>query len=410
MPRGAGGGAVSRGAGGHVMSPSPVLAATPPATAAAAAAVAAAANSSTSVLQHSPSYVLDHEYGQTPQNQIMRGTSRIVPPARTDQVKRRLVLETPPSPSEPGFKTPKAKRPRNAPSTSSSTPSPGPKPRPERTRYDTSLGLLTKKFLKLLQTSPDGVVDLNKASEHLSVQKRRIYDITNVLEGIGILEKKSKNNIQWRGGPDPFDPEGSRSTSSAEADVERLKTQEAHLDKLIDQAKAALLVLSEDTRLAYVTYQDLSHLKGLEKQTVLAIRAPPVAELKVPDPNERSPLQMHLRSNTGEIEVYLLPDEAAEAESVSIATKQPKFEPGSSVKSEPGSSGTSQFGGALLSDADDFGPMGGGKFQLQTEDQNPSSSSGNVSLRADPLMEHACHSFLLGDILCCTATWYDACC
>jgi len=30
------------------------------------------------------------------------------------------------------------------------------------------------------------------------VQKRRIYDITNVLEGIGLIEKKGKNNIQWR--------------------------------------------------------------------------------------------------------------------------------------------------------------------------------------------------------------------
>jgi E2F/DP family winged-helix DNA-binding domain. len=68
----------------------------------------------------------------------------------------------------------------------------------ERTRYDTSLGLLTKRFVGLLQSSPDGVVDLNVASERLDVQKRRIYDITNVLEGIGILEKKSKNNIQWR--------------------------------------------------------------------------------------------------------------------------------------------------------------------------------------------------------------------
>lgn len=68
----------------------------------------------------------------------------------------------------------------------------------ERTRYDTSLSLLTKKFINLVENSNDGVVDLNVASEKLGVQKRRIYDITNVLEGIGILEKKSKNNIQWK--------------------------------------------------------------------------------------------------------------------------------------------------------------------------------------------------------------------
>ena len=42
------------------------------------------------------------------------------------------------------------------------------------------------------------VLDLNKASEYLDVQKRRIYDITNVLEGINLIAKKSKNNIQWK--------------------------------------------------------------------------------------------------------------------------------------------------------------------------------------------------------------------
>uniref|UniRef100_A0A8C0G6B9 E2F transcription factor 3 n=1 Tax=Chelonoidis abingdonii TaxID=106734 RepID=A0A8C0G6B9_CHEAB len=52
----------------------------------------------------------------------------------------------------------------------------------KKTRYDTSLGLLTKKFIQLLSQSPDGVVDLNRAAEVLKVQKRRIYDITNVLE------------------------------------------------------------------------------------------------------------------------------------------------------------------------------------------------------------------------------------
>ena len=38
-----------------------------------------------------------------------------------------------------------------------------------------------------------------QAAESLNVkQKRRIYDITNVLEGIGLIEKKSKNSIQWK--------------------------------------------------------------------------------------------------------------------------------------------------------------------------------------------------------------------
>ena len=29
------------------------------------------------------------------------------------------------------------------------------------------------------------------------MQKRRIYDITNVLEGIGLIEKYKKNKIKW---------------------------------------------------------------------------------------------------------------------------------------------------------------------------------------------------------------------
>lgn len=40
---------------------------------------------------------------------------------------------------------------------------------------------------------------LFQAADILAVrQKRRIYDITNVLEGIGLIEKRSKNSIQWK--------------------------------------------------------------------------------------------------------------------------------------------------------------------------------------------------------------------
>jgi transcription factor E2F4/5 len=65
-------------------------------------------------------------------------------------------------------------------------------------RYEKSLGLLTTKFVNLLQSSSGGILDLKKAAETLEVrQKRRIYDITNVLEGIGLIEKESKNSIRW---------------------------------------------------------------------------------------------------------------------------------------------------------------------------------------------------------------------
>ena len=40
---------------------------------------------------------------------------------------------------------------------------------------------------------------MNEASKTLDVQKRRIYDITNVLEGIGLIEKTMKNKIRWKG-------------------------------------------------------------------------------------------------------------------------------------------------------------------------------------------------------------------
>ena len=83
-------------------------------------------------------------------------------------------------------------------------------------RFEKSLGLLTTRYLQysvffkfsnsdprfvnLLQEAEDGVLDLKVAADTLNVrQKRRIYDITNVLEGIGLIEKRNKNCIKWKG-------------------------------------------------------------------------------------------------------------------------------------------------------------------------------------------------------------------
>lgn len=51
--------------------------------------------------------------------------------------------------------------------------------------------------MDLVKTAPDGVLDLNEVATTLGVRKRRVYDITNVLDGIHLIQKRSKNLIQW---------------------------------------------------------------------------------------------------------------------------------------------------------------------------------------------------------------------
>ena len=101
----------------------------------------------------------------------------------------------------------------------------------DKSRFDSSLGLLTKRFLGLLQSAENGILDLNQASVTLAVQKRRIYDITNVLEGIGLLKKISKNNIQWKGS----DQANSSQARQRELnrDLANLETKENQLDALL---------------------------------------------------------------------------------------------------------------------------------------------------------------------------------
>ena len=63
-------------------------------------------------------------------------------------------------------------------------------------------------------------------------QKRRIYDITNVLEGIGLIEKRSKNSIVWKGGgPGTNTQEYADRVLQLKAEMKHLQEQEDQLDK-----------------------------------------------------------------------------------------------------------------------------------------------------------------------------------
>lgn len=191
-------------------------------------------------------------------------------------------------------------------------------------RYDSSLGLLTKKFVELLQgqQARGDSLDLNQAAVTLSVQKRRIYDITNVLEGIGLIEKKSKNNIAWRGAAasalsTSVSRHGEGSVHSEDMrqlkqEMEDLKQEERDVKGHIQSMTALLQQEGEqNTGLMYVTQEDLGKLPCYDAQTVIAIRAPQGTTLEVPDPDEgmangERRYQIQLVSSNGPVDIYLV--------------------------------------------------------------------------------------------------------
>ncbi|KAK3006244.1 hypothetical protein RJ639_016471 [Escallonia herrerae] len=191
-------------------------------------------------------------------------------------------------------------------------------------RFDSSLGLLTRKFINLIKHAEDGMLDLNKAAETLEVQKRRIYDITNVLEGIGLIEKKLKNRIHWTGLDATRTGEGeddatllqvctgacSWKTSCnggflfrchfcalhfepffVQAEVGKLSMEEQRLDEQIREMQEKLRDLSEDEnnqKWLFVTEDDIKGLPCFQNETLIAIKAPHGTTLEVPDPDEVS--------------------------------------------------------------------------------------------------------------------------
>ncbi|CAO2610104.1 Transcription factor E2F4 [Lemmus lemmus] len=198
-------------------------------------------------------------------------------------------------------------------------------------RHEKSLGLLTTKFVSLLQEAKDGVLDLKLAADTLAVrQKRRIYDITNVLEGIGLIEKKSKNSIQWKGvGPGCNTREIADKLIELKAEIEELQQREQELDQHKVWVQQSIRNVTEDVQnscLAYVTHEDIC--RCFAGDTLLAIRAPSGTSLEVPIPeqglNGQKKYQIHLKSMSGPIEVLLVNKEAWSSPPVAVPVPPPE--------------------------------------------------------------------------------------
>ena len=135
-----------------------------------------------------------------------------------------------------------------------------------KTRNESSLSVLTTKFLELLNKSPNGIIDLNEIVDMLQVQKRRIYDITNVLEGIGYIQKSTKNKIKLI---------DQHNDSGLDAQLNELKKEMDEMDKKDELYEMKIREVEEELNsimndpsmleFAYITEDDIKFLMNYNK-------------------------------------------------------------------------------------------------------------------------------------------------
>jgi transcription factor E2F7/8 len=66
-------------------------------------------------------------------------------------------------------------------------------------RKEKSLGELCRRFLHAYGVDGKGVLLLDSCTKELGVERRRIYDIINILESFCVIRRRAKNEYQWRG-------------------------------------------------------------------------------------------------------------------------------------------------------------------------------------------------------------------
>ena len=207
---------------------------------------------------------------------------------------------------------------------------PGPKPGGEGARGDSSLKGLTTKFIELMNSNK-GELELNAAADLLGVQKRRIYDITNVFEGLGMIVKVGQSDVRYSNDigsryltspteqqrleilrepvpKPPSLPDGMADTwQRLEGEIQYLEEMIASMDveeQMIEEALKEVVGHRANAMRLYVTDQDVSFLPLVSQgDQILTILSPQGTTIEIDRERGGS---VHVDSSVTELEIYSL--------------------------------------------------------------------------------------------------------
>ena len=173
-------------------------------------------------------------------------------------------------------------------------------------KIENSLSQLTQNFLNYIKKKGRVKISINDLVNDLNVKKRRIYDITNVLQGIGYLDKMGKNNFLWiknnNSENNEHTPPNSESAkkdiisenyisnySQLKKEFDELKSKNNELDDLINRYREEFKLISEKNEFkiyGYINFDDIIELSRNENVHFMLIKAPKGTLINVIDDEE----------------------------------------------------------------------------------------------------------------------------
>ena len=204
----------------------------------------------------------------------------------------------------------------------------------KRLRQENSIGELTINFIDYVKTKGLELININEIVKKLKVKKRRIYDITNVLEGIGYIKKLGKNQIKWIKADflkENIILNNNNEDSNKINKFLELKKENDKLDLFLKEINLEFEKINEKPETknyAYVTYDDLKNLADNNNNKMIAIKAPIDTSIEIIDnknienlkenidnvcndnkeilDNLKKENQIFMESKNGEISVYII--------------------------------------------------------------------------------------------------------
>jgi len=152
----------------------------------------------------------------------------------------------------------------------------------EEGRQENSLSKLTKKVLAYIRNKNMVNININELVKDLGVKKRRIYDITNVLQGIGYIEKQGKNEIIWN----QKDGFLNKKEIKIKNKIFKLQQEINELNQKMNNQKEELNAISSQSDFSkknYIKFIDLNNLAKNENKDLLIIKSIPGSKLDIFD-------------------------------------------------------------------------------------------------------------------------------